>query len=129
MIYVNGQEAGKVHPQMARVSPADVKKEEYGYIIGTVEWVSNFAASSGRHEGEAEERPARAVVQREGPGLRSARVPHLRCRQQANGLKWSSSTGPAKPIEQRRRCGASVVVDHRKPYTYVIPSIKRTLGV
>ena len=46
-----------------------------------------------------------------------------------NGLKWSSSTGPPKQIGSGALCQSSVVVDLKKPYTYVIPSIKRTLGV
>ena len=130
VIYVPGQEAGKVHPkQLARVSPADVKKEEYGYIIGTVEWVSDFAASpDDMKEKLKNDRLVQSYTEK-GPVYEARVCLSFDPANKSNGLKWSSSTGPAKKIGSGGLCQSSVVVDHRKPYTYVIPSIKRTLGV
>jgi HlyD family secretion protein len=130
VIYVNGQEAGKVHPhQMARVSPADVKKEEYGYIIGTVEWVSDFAASPDDMKEKLKNDRLVQSYSEKGPVYEARVCLTSDATNKLNGLKWSSSTGPAKRIGSGGLCQSSVVVDHRKPYTYVIPSIKKTLGV
>ena len=47
LVYVPAGSAGKVKKgQFVRVSPSDVKKEEYGFIFGTVEWVSSYPAST-----------------------------------------------------------------------------------
>jgi HlyD family secretion protein len=130
VIYVNGQEAGKVHPhQMARVSPADVKKEEYGYIIGTVEWVSDFAASPDDMKEKLKNDRLVQSYSEKGPVYEARVCLTPDAANKLNGLKWSSSTGPPKRIGSGGLCQSSVVVDHRKPYTYVIPSIKKTLGV
>jgi len=130
VIYVPGQEAGKVRPkQLARVSPADVKKEEYGYIIGTVEWVSTFAASPDDMKEKLRNDRLVQSYSEKGPVYEARVCLTFDPSNKANGLKWSSSTGPPKKIGSGGLCQSSVVVDHRKPYTYVIPSIKRTLGV
>jgi HlyD family secretion protein len=130
VIYVPGQEAGKVRPkQLARVSPADVKKEEFGYILGRVEWVSTFAASpDDMKEKLKNDRLVQSYTEK-GPVYEARVCLTFDRSNKANGLKWSSSTGPDKKIDSGGLCQSSVVVDYRKPYTYVIPSIKRTLGV
>ncbi len=130
VIYLPGQQAGKVRPkQLARVSPVDVKKEEYGYIVGSVEWVSTFAASpDDMREKLKNDRLVQSYTEK-GPVFEARVCLTFDPENKANGLKWSSSTGPPKKIGSGSLCQSSVVVDHRKPYTYVIPSIKRTLGV
>ncbi|HET7293922.1 MAG TPA: HlyD family efflux transporter periplasmic adaptor subunit [Vicinamibacteria bacterium] len=130
VIYVPGTQAGKVRPkQLARVSPVDVKKEEYGYIMGTVEWVSNFAASTDDMKEKLKNDRLVQSYAEKGPVYEARVCLTFDPENKVNGLKWSSSTGPPKKIDSGAQCQSSVVVDHRKPYTYVIPSIKRTLGV
>jgi HlyD family secretion protein len=129
VIYVSGQLAGKVHPeQLARVSPVDVKKEEYGYIIGTVEWVSTFAASTDDMKEKLKNDRLVQSYTEKGPVFEARVCLTFDPDNKANGLKWSSSTGPPKKIGSGALCQTSIVVDHRKPYTYVIPSIKTTMG-
>lgn len=129
VIYIPGTLAGKVHPkQLARVSPVDVKKEEYGYIIGTVEWVSTFAASSDdMKEKLKNDRLAQSYLEK-GPVFEARVCLTFDPNNKSNGLKWSSSTGPPKKIGSGALCNTSLVVDHKKPYTYVIPTIKTTMG-
>lgn len=130
VIYVPGQQAGKVRPkQLARVSPVDVKKEEYGYIIGSVEWVSNFAASPDDMREKLKNDKLVQSYTEKGPVFEARVCLTFDPENKVNGLKWSSSTGPPKQIGSGAMCQSSVVVDLKKPYTYVIPSIKRTLGV
>lgn len=130
VIYVPGQDAGKVHPkQLARVSPVDVKKEEYGYIIGTVEWVSTFAASTDDMKEKLKNDRLVQSYTEKGPVFEARVCLTFDPENKSNGLKWSSSTGPPKKIGSGALCQSSVVVDHKKPYTYVIPSVRRALGV
>jgi HlyD family secretion protein len=130
IIYVPARLAGKVEPgDPARVSPLDVKREEFGYIVGRVEWIAGYAASP---EDMQEKLKNDALVQTYGAGgpVFEARV----CleedpKNKANGLKWSSSSGPEREVGSGVQCSASLVVDQRRPYTYVIPAIKRAAGV
>jgi HlyD family secretion protein len=130
VIYVPGQQAGKVRPQQpARVSPADVKKEEYGFIMGTVEWVSTFPASpDDMKEKLKNDRLVQSYTEK-GPVYEARVCLTFDPDNKANGLKWSSSNGPNKKIGGGALCQSSLVVDHRKPYTYVIPTVRKTFGL
>ena len=46
-----------------------------------------------------------------------------------NGFKWSAGGGPARAIEPGAPCAASLVVDERRPFTYVIPALRRATGL
>ena len=105
-----------------------MKKEEYGYIIGTVEWVSTFAASSDDMKEKLKNDRLVASYAEGGPVFEARVCLTFDPNNKTNGLKWSSSTGPPKKISTGSMCNSSIVVDHKKPYTYVIPSIKSTMG-
>ncbi len=131
ILYVPAQLAGKVQPgQPARVSPLDVKKEEYGYILGKVEWISSYAASpDDMKEKLKNDQLVQTFLQSGGGAVFEARVClELDPKNKANGFKWSS-TGPNKPIDTGGACSASVVVDEKQPYTYIIPMVRRTVGL
>jgi HlyD family secretion protein len=130
VMYVSGNLAGKVkHGEPARVSPTDVKKEEYGYIVGTVEWVSSFAASSDDMREKLKNDSLVRDYQAQGPVFEARVCLALDPKNTVNGLKWSSSQGPNKKIESGTLITASLVVDQRKPYTYVVPAVKKAVGM
>jgi HlyD family secretion protein len=130
IVYVPANVAGKVRQgQVARVSPADVKKEEYGFIFGKVEWISSYPASTtDMTEKLKNDQLVREFV--EGGPVFEARV----CLEadpanKVNPFKWSSSQGPPRGTEAGTTCSTSIVVDERKPYTYVIPAVRKTVGM
>jgi HlyD family secretion protein len=47
----------------------------------------------------------------------------------ASEYKWSSSKGPPFKVEAGTRVLVSVVVDRRPPISFVLPVVRRTLGV
>ena len=131
LVYVPAASAGKVKKgQFVRVSPSDVKKEEYGFIFGTVEWVANYPASTADMTRETEERPAGADSSWEAGPVFEARICLAKdADNKVNPFKWSSSQGPPKSTEAGTTCTASMVVDEKKPYTYVIPAVRRAVGI
>lgn len=130
VLYVSGRYAGKVRPrQVARVSPADVKQEEYGFILGEVTWSANYAASPDEMKEKLKNEKLVQSYNEQGPVYESRVCLELDPANKANGYKWSSSRGPEKRIGNGTQCMASIVVEKRRPYTYVIPAIKRTLGI
>jgi len=130
ILYIPANLAGKVEPgDPARVSPLDVKREEFGYIVGKVEWVAKYAASS---QDMMEKLKNDKLVQTyggSGPVFEARVCLERDPKNKSNGLKWSSSEGPDREVGSGVQCSASVVVDHRRPYTYVIPAIRRAAGV
>jgi HlyD family secretion protein len=130
VMYVSGQLAGKVRPgQPARISPTDVKKEEFGYIMGQVAWVSSFAASPDDMREKLKNDNLVRSYNSEGPVFETRVCLTLDKNNKINGFKWSSSAGPPKKIESGALATSSVVVDERRPYAYVIPAVKHAVGM
>jgi len=129
ILYVPAQLAGKIHPgQEAHVSPLDVAKEEYGYILGKVAWISSFAASPDDMREKLKNDELVKSFAGGGPVFEARICLELDPTNKANGFKWSS-TGPDKAIDTGGSCSASLVVDQKKPYTYIIPMVRRTVGL
>jgi HlyD family secretion protein len=129
ILYVPSRDAGKVQVgQDVHVSPLDVKKEEFGYIVGRVATISRYPASP---EDMKEKLKNEALVRsfaQESAVYESRVCLDADPANKFNGLKWSSG-GPPKKVEPGAACRAQVVVDHRKPISYIIPMVKRTIGL
>lgn len=129
VLFVPAQDAGQVRPgQRARVSPLDVKREEYGYILGTVASVASHASSP---EDVREKLKNEALVQaylQGGPVFEARVCLEADPSNKANGLKWSTSRGPDRPVGAGVQCAASLEVDRRRPIAFVIPAAKQALG-
>ncbi|HEY3383792.1 MAG TPA: HlyD family efflux transporter periplasmic adaptor subunit [Vicinamibacterales bacterium] len=129
ILFVPAQLAGKVRPgQDAHVSPLDVKKEEYGYIVGKVEWISSYAASPEDMREKLKNDQLVKSFSGSGPVFEARVCLEADPKNKANGFRWSSS-GPDKPIDTGGACTASLVVDSKQPYTYIIPMVRRTVGL
>jgi len=46
-----------------------------------------------------------------------------------SGFQWTSAVGPPKRITSGSFCTYQVVVDQKRPISYVIPMVKKTLGI
>lgn len=130
IVYIPATLAGKVKPgQPARVSPADVKKEEYGFIFAKVEWISAYPASTT----DMTEKLKNDQLVREfvtgGPVFEARVCLEMDPANKVNPFKWSSSQGPPRGTEAGTTCSVSIVVEERKPYTYVIPAVKKSVGL
>nr|UXE45382.1 hypothetical protein Hi04_10k_c4711_00028 [uncultured bacterium] len=130
ILYVPTQLAAKVRSgDLARVSPADVKREEYGYIVGRVEWVATYAASSDDMREKLKNDQLVTAFGSGGPVYEARVCLDSDASNDRNGFKWSSGKGPVQVIEPGAPCSASMVVDERRPYTYVIPALRRASGL
>jgi len=130
IVFVPAGVAGKINPgQFARVSPSDVKKEEFGFIFGKVEWIASYPASTADITEKLKNDQLVREFMAEGPVFEARVCLELNPQNTLNPFRWSSSQGPPRAIEAGTTCSASVVVDERKPYTYVIPAVRRTIGL
>lgn len=128
VLFVPATEGKKVRPGMqVRVSPTTVKAEEYGYLIGTVRSVSEFPVTP---EGLRKVlRNDRLVEQWMGRDAPIEVVAELKPDPATpSGYRWSSSKGPPNAVRSGTLAAASVVVERRRPISYVLPVVRRSLG-
>lgn len=128
IVFVPSTQGKRIRPGMeAQISPSTVKTEEYGYMKGTVAYVGEYPVTP-----EA----AAAVVANESLvrellgntakiQLRASILPRP---ETPTGYAWSSSNGPPFKIASGTRVTISVIVDRRRPITFVLPLIKANLG-
>jgi HlyD family secretion protein len=127
-LYVPLAEGKKIKPGMTvQVSPQQFKREEWGYIIGTVESVSaqpvTMAQLKTTHENPALEQkfardtPFRVITT---PG---------RDEENVSGWEWSSGRGPAEEVGANSPVNAQVVIDTKRPIELVIPMLKNMTGM
>ena len=128
VIYVPAAEGRKVQPKMtAQVTPTTVKREEYGYMFGTVSFVSDYPATTQsmmlllQNEALVKELMGSAPPTE----IRAGLVPATNY----SGYRWSSPAGPPVLVRSGTLCNAEVVVEQQRPLSLVIPILKKSLGV
>lgn len=113
---------------MAQVSPSNIKKQEFGFIKGKVDFVSEFPASSQAIMNIIKnEDLARSFVQNGPPIIVYATL--QKDNTTFSKLQWSSSKGPTVHITSGTICQVQVAVKKQKPISLVIPYIEKTLGL
>ncbi|GBC80295.1 hypothetical protein HRbin09_01530 [bacterium HR09] len=128
VLFVPAAEGKKIAPGMpANVSPSTVRPEEYGYIVGKVEELSEFPLTPEalkrilRNEQLAQELAGRATPIRVTVEL----VPQPDA---PSGFRWTSGKGPPLKVFPGTLCQGSVVVETKRPIAYIIPLVKRATG-
>jgi multidrug efflux pump subunit AcrA (membrane-fusion protein) len=128
IVYVALADGKKVRSEMeAEISPATVKPEEYGFMVGMVREVSAFPVTMEgmtRALGAADLARQFSLV---GQPY-EIHVDLLPDPESHSGYRWSS-LGPDVTIESGTSCSAKIVVDRQRPISLVIPILKRKLGL
>lgn len=129
VVYVPAGEGKKIHPGMnVRVSPSTVKAEEYGFMIGKVRSVSTFPVTpEGLRKSLRNDKLVDELTGKSAPIEVIAEL--IPDKSTPSGFKWSSSKGPPALVYSGTIATGSVVVENRKPISYVLPVVKKSLGV
>lgn len=127
VIYVP-TEGKRIRPGMvARVSPVTVRREEFGFIRGTVSFVSAQPATpQGMQRTLGNEILVQQLAGLGAPFL--VEVDLERAADTPSGFRWSSSRGPALPVESGTTVTVDVVVEEQRPIGLVIPVFRSALG-
>jgi HlyD family secretion protein len=128
VVFVNSTTGKRIKAGMeAQISPATVKREEYGFMKGTVRFVGDYPVTPDA----AMNIIANQTLLQELIGtsakleMRAALKPST---QAASGYEWSSSGGPPFRIDTGTRVTVSVVVDRKRPISYILPILRSTFG-
>jgi HlyD family secretion protein len=113
--------------RQAQISPSTVKREEYGFMIGTVQSVSDFPVTAERFNSIISNQSLFQDLIGESAKL-EMRTALEADPTTASGFKWSSSTGPPFKVSSGTRVSVSVVVEQKRPISKVLPFVRKTLG-
>ncbi|HET6229540.1 MAG TPA: NHLP bacteriocin system secretion protein [Longimicrobiaceae bacterium] len=129
VIYVPSTQGKKIRPGMRiQISPSTVRQEEYGYVLGTVTYVSDFPATA---QGMSRILKNDALVTALAGGgapyeVHADLIPdpdtHSRYR-------WSSPGGPPTEIQSGTLCKAFITLVERRPIEMVLPILRSSAGV
>jgi len=129
MIYIPAAEGKKVRPGMeVYVSPTTVRAEEYGFMVGKVTSASDYPVTP---EGLRRVLRNQQLIQ-ELTGDSApieVRVELVPDETTPSGFKWSSSEGPPMKVFSGTICTGSVTVETKKPISYVLPLMRKTVGM
>jgi len=130
VLYFPASEGGKIERGMnITISPASVKQEEYGFILGLVASVSKFPASRASMM-SALHNESMVQVFSGGGAVTEVRANLIPSTESVSGYKWSSGRGPNMLLGTGTLCGANVIVNEKRPISFVIPLMKKhVLGI
>jgi HlyD family secretion protein len=115
-IYVRSTEGKRVVPGMkVKISPSTVEREEYGFIVGTVTYVSQYPASfQGMVRILGNKDISQSFMTQGGPPI-SIRVALDKSSATYSGYQWTSGKGPNTKIKTGTICTAQIEVNSKRP--------------
>lgn len=129
VLFVPAADGKKIRPGMrARVVPATVKREEYGYMEGEVTWVADYPSTS---RGILRLLANESLVTRlmdEGPPIQ-VNVTLRRDPATPTGFAWTSSRGPDLEITSGSLAAGQVIVRRDRPIEWLVPLAREGLGL
>lgn len=127
-LYVPARQGKRVSPGMSvQVSPWTARREEYGTVSGTVDWISEFPATlDGMRAVLQNDELARTFAQSGPPYV--ARILLDRDPETASGYRWSSAQGAKLPLTGGTLASGEITVSRQAPISLVIPLLRELGG-
>jgi HlyD family secretion protein len=129
VIFIPAGDGKKVGPGMEiRISPATVKREEYGALVGTVQTVSDFPSTAEGVNRTLRNTELGATLTGNGSVIElfANLIPD---RNTFSGYRWSSSKGPPLHVASGTLATAEAVVGSEHPISIIIPYLKKKTGL
>jgi HlyD family secretion protein len=130
VMFAPGGTGKNIKPGMlVQVSPGNVKREESGFMIGTVRWVADYPSS---------QQGIMRILQNEnlvndltkGGAPLKILVDLVPDPSSPTGFQWSSRKGPSDYIVAAGTlCQLSVVTEREPPIALVVPALRKFLGL
>jgi len=129
IVFVATENGKKVLAGMpAEVTPTTVKREEYGFMEGEVESVSDYPISSEALMRILGNEPLAKALGGDGP-VTEVRLRLQEDKKTASGYRWSSSSGPPGAVSTGTICVSEIITRHDRPISLVIPYLREKLGI
>ncbi|OGA44911.1 MAG: NHLP bacteriocin system secretion protein [Betaproteobacteria bacterium RIFCSPLOWO2_12_FULL_63_13] len=127
-VFVPAADGKRVERGMtAEVTPSTVKREESGFLVARVSYVSEYPSTQQSMNALLHNEPLVRELAGATPPIeiRAALLPESNY----SGYRWSSAGGAQLKIRSGTLCSAEIVVERQRPITLVVPALKKALGV
>lgn len=127
-LYLPSTEGKRVRPGMdVQISPSTAKREEYGYMHGTITWRSAVPATP---EGMLRRLKNRQLVESLSVGGAPFEATATLDLDPStpSGFRWSSSAGPAQTIGPGSLASARIIVKEQPLISLVMPAVRGVVG-
>ena len=129
LVYVPSSEAKGVQPGMrVEVSPANVRREEFGFIRANVTFVSEYPATEAALLRVFENASLVKALAGGGP-VTEVHVEMERDATTPSGFKWSSSKGAPIQLSGGTLISGEIVTEEKAPVNLVIPYLRERVGI
>ena len=128
LIYVSPRDGRRIRTGMkAEIVPTTAKKEEFGFVLGEVEDVSDVAATIEGMRSVLKNDQLAAKLAGEGAPI-AVRVRLEKDHEAPSGLRWSSSKGPPQTIPSGTLLDAAVIVERIPILSLLAPGLGGLAG-
>jgi HlyD family secretion protein len=109
------------------VSPSQVKREEFGFMLAEVQDLGEFLASreAVMNRMRSSEITEKLMGKNGVIEVKAALIPATT----KSGFRWSTSEGPGFKIDGGSLVSIAIVVERKAPITMVMPFLRKTFGV
>lgn len=129
VVYVKSADGKKLKPGMRiLIAPSTVRQEEYGFLVGTVTFVSDLPATPrGMTRTLKNDKLVTTLAGNDAPyQVHADLTPDPETPSQ---YRWTSSKGPPLTIESGTIATGDILVRERRPIEMVVPLIRRQAGL
>lgn len=121
VMYISPEQGQRIRPGMtAQISPATIRREEYGFMVGRVVRVGEFPATyQGMYRTLGSDELVRAMAQ-DGTPIEVV-IALAPSDSTPSGYVWSSSQGPALPMNSGTLGNVTVILGEQRPIELVLP--------
>ena len=129
LLYVPADKAKQIRSGMAaEISPASIKREEFGFIRGKVSFVPDYPATDAALMRVFENAPLVRSLEGAGP-VTEVQVEMETDPVTPSGFRWSSPRGAPVQLSGGTMIAGEVVTEDRAPIALVIPYLREKLGL
>jgi HlyD family secretion protein len=129
LVYVNAEQAKHIQPGMAaQISPTQYRREEYGFLEGTVTEVSAYPSTPAALMEKLANSTLVASLTAAGPvfEVQLALTPDPGS---PSGVRWSSHHGIDAPLTPGTIVTSDVIVKEQSPASLIVPYTRKKLGL
>ncbi len=128
IVYIPAQESKHVRTGMqAQVVPSNVRKIEYGGIVGKVIAVSSFPSTPQSMMNILKNQNLVDTFLKKGPVI-LVRIQLIKNKENISGYRWTSSDGPSHLITQGTLINVSITTQKQTPISLFLPKVESMIS-
>lgn len=121
LAYLPSRMAKSVHPHMkAEISPSTVKREEYGFLKGEIDYVADYPATTAALMRNFQNESLVRALSSEGP-VTEVHVRLLHDDKTMSGFSWSSRNGPPIKLSSGTIGTIEIITREQRPISLLFP--------